>query len=137
MKRINWVLPHTVKGAPILEHLLSIVMRTNQERKGYKSGKLCKMCQNSYVSDQKSEYRNHSLYITYIRSYICLLTPLAQCIDKIDQLLIGNMLEASIFHKKHNVYITWQEAKEIIWKCPTCSLYSQTTFPAGNNSKSS
>ena len=31
--------------------------------------------------------------------------------------------------------ITWQQAKEIIRKCPTCSLYNQIPLPAGSNSK--
>lgn len=55
-------------------------------------------------------------------------------------------LEASNFHLKHQVNskslkkelsITWQQAKEIIRKCPTCSLYNQTQLPAGNNPKDS
>jgi hypothetical protein len=57
--------------------------------------------------------------------------PLAQGNDEIDQLLIGNVLEATEFHKEHHVNskrlkkvfsITWQQHKEIIGKCPTCSL---------------
>ena len=29
----------------------------------------------------------------------------------------------------------WHQAKEIIRKCPTCSLYNQTPLPAGSNPK--
>lgn len=45
--------------------------------------------------------------------------------DEIDQLQLGNVLEASKFHKKHHangkglkkkISITWQQAKEIIIK---------------------
>ena len=43
--------------------------------------------------------RNHPLNITHIRSRTGLLGPLAQGNDVIDQLLIGNVLEASEFHK--------------------------------------
>ena len=52
------------------------------------------------------------------------------------------MLEASEFHKKHHVNskglkkdfsITWQQAKEIIRKYPTCFLYNQTLSLAGSN----
>ena len=62
--------------------------------------------------------------------------PLAQDNAEIDQLLIGSMLKASEFHKKHHINsknlkkqfsITWQQAKEIIKRCPTCSLYNQTS----------
>lgn len=55
------------------------------------------------------------------------------------------MLEASIVHKKKNqvnnkglkkkISITWQQAKEIIRKCPTCSLYNQTPLSTGSNPK--
>ena len=54
--------------------------------------------------------------------------PLAQVNAEIDQLLIGSVLKASEFHKKHHVNskslkkefsITWQQAKEIIKRCPT------------------
>ena len=52
------------------------------------------------------------------------------------------MLETSTFHEEHQVNnkglkkkisITWQQAKEIIRKCPTCSLYNQTLLSTGNN----
>lgn len=46
--------------------------------------------------------RNHPLYITHIRPYTALPDPLAQGKDEIDQLLIGNVLEASNFHEKHH-----------------------------------
>ena len=46
--------------------------------------------------------RSYLLYITHIRSYTGLPGPLAQLYE-IDQLLIGNVLEASEFHKKHHV----------------------------------
>ena len=54
------------------------------------------------------------------------------------------MLKDSVFHKKHHVNskglkkkfsITWQQAKEIIKKCPTCSFYNQTLICAGTNPK--
>ncbi|KAL6061548.1 hypothetical protein STEG23_000991, partial [Scotinomys teguina] len=88
--------------------------------------------------------RKHPLYITHIRSHMGLPGPLAQGNDEIDKLLIGNVLEASEFHKKHHVNskglkrdfsITWQQAKEIVRKCPTCSFYNQTPLPAGCNPK--
>ncbi|KAL6038305.1 hypothetical protein STEG23_030308 [Scotinomys teguina] len=43
--------------------------------------------------------RKHPLYITHIRSHTGLPGPLAQGNDEIDKLLIGNVLEASEFHK--------------------------------------
>ncbi|KAL6087838.1 hypothetical protein STEG23_011789 [Scotinomys teguina] len=88
--------------------------------------------------------RKHPLYITHIRSHTGLPGPLAQGNDEIDKLLIGNVLEASEFHKKHHVNskglkrdfsMTWQQAKEIVRKCPTCSFYNQTPLPAGCNPK--
>ncbi|KAL6080845.1 hypothetical protein STEG23_037091, partial [Scotinomys teguina] len=88
--------------------------------------------------------RKHPLYITHIRSHMGLPGHLAQDNDEIDKLLIGNVLEASEFHKKHHVNskglkrdfsITWQQAKEIVRKCPTCSFYNQTPLPAGCNPK--
>ncbi|KAL6055503.1 hypothetical protein STEG23_020485, partial [Scotinomys teguina] len=88
--------------------------------------------------------RKHPLYITHIRSHTGLPGPLAQGNDEIDKLLIGNVLEASEFHKKHHVNskglkrdfsITWQQAKEIVRKCLTCSFYNQTPLPAGCNPK--
>ncbi|KAL6085602.1 hypothetical protein STEG23_035267 [Scotinomys teguina] len=88
--------------------------------------------------------RKHPLYITHIQSLMGLPGPLAQGNDEIDKLLIGNVLEASEFHKKHHVNskglkrdfcITWQQAKDIVKKCPTCSFYNQTPLPAGCNRK--
>ncbi|KAL6035037.1 hypothetical protein STEG23_037457 [Scotinomys teguina] len=88
--------------------------------------------------------RKHPLYITHIQSHTGLPGPLAQGNDEIDKLLIGNVLEASEFHKKHHVNskglkrdfsITWQQAKEIVRKCPTCSFYNQTLLPARCNPK--
>ncbi|KAL6070006.1 hypothetical protein STEG23_001515, partial [Scotinomys teguina] len=88
--------------------------------------------------------RKHPLYITHIRSHTGLPGPLAQGNDEIDKLLIGNVLEASEFHKTHHVNskglkmdfsITWQQAKEIVRKCPTSSFYNQTPLPAGCNPK--
>ena len=69
--------------------------------------------------------------------------PLAQGNDEIDKLLIGNALEASEFHKsimsiakeKKDFPITWQQAKEIVKRCPTCSFYNQTPLPARSNPK--
>ena len=69
---------------------------------------------------------------------------LAQGNAEIDQLLIGSVLQASEFHQKHHVNskglkkefsITWQQAKETVKRCPTCSLYNQTRQPAGTNPK--
>ncbi|KAL6093193.1 hypothetical protein STEG23_016117 [Scotinomys teguina] len=88
--------------------------------------------------------REHPIYITHIRSHTGLPGLLVQGNDEIDQLLIGNVLEASEFHKKHHVNskglkkdfaITWQQAKDIVKKCPTCSFYNQTPLPAGSNPK--
>ena len=70
--------------------------------------------------------------------------PLAQGNDEIDKFLIGNVLEALEFHKKHHINskglkkdfsVTWQQAKEIIKRCPTCSFYNQTPLLAGINPK--
>ena len=56
--------------------------------------------------------------------YTGLPGPLAQGNEEIDQLLIGNVLEASKFHEKHHINgkglkkknsITWRQAKEIIF----------------------
>lgn len=93
---------------------------------------------------QKIRNRSYPLYITHIRSHTGLPGPLAQGNNEIDQLLIGSVLEASEFHKKHHVNskglkkefsITWQQAKEIVRQCPTCSLYNQTPLPTGTNPK--
>ncbi|MGE9804824.1 hypothetical protein ACQP3L_30020, partial [Escherichia coli] len=46
--------------------------------------------------------RNHPKYKTNIRSHAGLPGPLAQGNDEIDQLLLGNVLEASEFRKKHH-----------------------------------
>ena len=43
------------------------------------------------------------MYIMHIRSHTGLPDPLAQSNADIDQLLIGSMLEASEFYKKHHV----------------------------------
>lgn len=64
--------------------------------------------------------------------------------EEIDQLSMGNVLEASKFHEKHHVNnkgltffsMTWQQAKEIIRKCPPYSLYNQASSPARNSPKS-
>ena len=54
------------------------------------------------------------------------------------------MLKVSEFHKIHHVNskglkkefsITWQKAKEIVKRCPTCSFHNQTLLPAGSNPK--
>ena len=37
--------------------------------------------------------------------------------------------------KKKNSSITWQQVKEIIRRCPTCSLYNQTLLSVGSNPK--
>ena len=76
------------------------------------------------------------MYITRIRSHMCLPGPLAQDNAEIDQLLIGNLLKASEIYKKNHVNrkglkkefsITWQQVKEIIKRCPTCSFYNLLT----------
>ena len=91
---------------------------------------------------QMIKTRNHLLYITDIKYHVDLPGLLEQDNDEIDQLLIGSILEASNFLFKNTmltakVYkkifsITWQEAKKIEKKCPTCPLYNQTLLPAGN-----
>ena len=54
------------------------------------------------------------------------------------------MLKASEFHKKDHVIdkalkkefsITWQQAKEIIKRCPTCSFDNQAPLPTESNPK--
>ena len=84
------------------------------------------------------------MYITHIQSHTGQPGPLAQDNAEIDQLLIGSMMQASEFHKKHHVKskglkkefsITWQQAKEIVKRYPTYSLYNQTPLPAGTNPK--
>ena len=39
----------------------------------------------------------------HITSHTALPDPLAHSTDETDQLLVGNMLDASEFHKKHHV----------------------------------
>jgi hypothetical protein len=46
---------------------------------------------------------NHLLYITHIRSHMGLPGSLTQGNDKIYQLLIGNVLEVSEFHKRSHI----------------------------------
>lgn len=83
---------------------------------------------------QKIRNRSYPLYITHIRSHTGLPGPLTQGNNEIDQLLIGSVLDASEFHKKHHVNskglkkefsITWQQAKEIVRQCPTCSFITK------------
>ena len=50
---------------------------------------------------QAIRYRKYPLYITHIQSHIVLLGPLAQGNEEIDQLSMGNVLEASKFHEKN------------------------------------
>ena len=59
---------------------------------------------------QAIRYRKYPLYITHIQSHIVLLGPLAQGNEEIDQLLIGNMLEASKRHEKQ--YLNSKGLKE-------------------------
>ena len=47
--------------------------------------------------------KSHLLYITHIRSHKGLPGPLAQNGNKIDQLLIGSVLEVSEFHLKNTM----------------------------------
>ena len=63
------------------------------------------------------------IHITHIWFHTGLPGSLAQGKTEIDQLLIGNVLKASEFHKKHHVNsnglkkkfsVTWQQAKEIL-----------------------
>ena len=84
------------------------------------------------------------IYIKHIQSHRGLSGPLAQSNAEIDQLLIGSVLQASEFHLKNHVNskglkkefsFTWQQAKEIIKRCPTCSFYNQTLLPAESNPK--
>ena len=85
------------------------------------------------------------MYISYIRFHTGPPGHLVQGNDEIDQLLIGNMLEASESHKKHHdnsksfkrvfFSITWHQVKENIRKFCTCSLYNQTPLPPGSNLK--
>ena len=64
--------------------------------------------------------------------------PLSQGNNKIDQLLIGSVLEALKFHENYHVNskdlkkelsITWQQTKENVRQCLTFTLYSQTPLP--------
>ena len=55
-----------------------------------------------FVQLQVIRSRNYPLDITHNWSRTILPGPLAQRKDKIDQLLIGNVLEAPKFHKKHH-----------------------------------
>lgn len=86
--------------------------------------------------------RKHPLYITHTRSHTGILGSLAQGNDENDQLLAGNVLEASEFQKKHRVYMLegkfcyhLEQAKETIRKCLSCPLYNQTPLPAESNLK--
>ena len=54
------------------------------------------------------------------------------------------VLEALEFHKNHHVNskelkkefsITWQQGKENVRQCPTCSLYNQAPVPTGPKPK--
>lgn len=56
-----------------------------------------------FIQLQVIRNRKHPLYIIHITSYIGLQSGLGQSNDRIDQLLIGNVLEASEFPKKHHV----------------------------------
>lgn len=56
-----------------------------------------------FIQLQVIRNKKHPLYITRITSSIGLQSGLGQSNDRIDQLLIGNVLEASEFHKKHHV----------------------------------
>lgn len=83
--------------------------------------------------------------MTHIRSHTGLPGPLAQGNNEIYELLVGSVLEASEFHKKHHVNskglkkefsITWQQAMEIVRQCPTRSLIQpNSTLPTGSNPK--
>jgi hypothetical protein len=84
--------------------------------------------------------KNNPVYITHIRFHVGLPNPLVQGNDEINQLLVGNVLEPSEFHKmtmglKAVFSIAWQEAKEIIRKCPTCFLHNKTPLTADSNPK--
>ena len=45
--------------------------------------------------------QNYPLQITHIQSHTCLPLLLAQGSEGIDQLLVGDVLEASNFHENH------------------------------------
>ena len=85
------------------------------------------------------------MYKTHIRSVFSLLSPIAQSNDETDHLLVGNVVEASEFHKKNHdnikdlkkkiFFTTWQQAKKIIKKGPTYPLYNQTALIPGSNPK--
>jgi hypothetical protein len=51
----------------------------------------------------KTRNRSHPLYLTPIRYHTGLPGPLAQGNNESDQLLLGIVLEASKFHKKHHI----------------------------------
>ena len=85
-----------------------------------------------------------SVYITHIQSHTGLPGHLAQGNAEADQFLIRNVTGPQNFVKKHHVNskclkkefsITWQQAKEIIKRCPTCSFYNQIPLPTGSNPK--
>ena len=78
--------------------------------------------------------RIYPMYIIHIRADTGLPGPIVQGNDKIEQLLIGKVLEATGFHEKHHVNskglkkcfsITWNEEKGILRNCSTCSFYNQ------------
>lgn len=83
-------------------------------------------------------------FILRILSHTGLPGPFKKENKEINQLLIGNMLEISEFHKKHHINNrdlrkkfsnTWWQGKEIIKNCPACSLYNQVPLPAETNPK--
>ena len=79
----------------------------------------------------------YPLYIMHTQSQVALPGPLAQGNEDIEQLSKANMLEASNFHKntmltlkfKGKNYMIWPQAKKIIRKFPTCSLYNHMHHP--------
>lgn len=65
-------------------------------------GKL-RLCQLARIGTAIIKNRNHLVYITYVWSHTGLPGLIAKGNEEIDELLIGNELEASEFHKKHHV----------------------------------
>lgn len=90
--------------------------------------------------------RNRPLYITRIRSHMGLPGPLVQRNDEIDQLLVGNVLEASEFNnKKTPTTLNSKGLKRVLslgnkqgnYKDTSYfgSLHNQIPLPAGSHPK--
>lgn len=86
--------------------------------------------------------RQFPLFITHIRSHTKLPGPLVAGNEKIDQLLIGTVEEATAYHKLTHINtkelalkykLTQNQAKHIVSHCPTCQIINQPNFSAGVN----